>query len=222
MPEIAGFDAVLERFVAGAVDVGCYRVADLERVVDRQALLRDDEIPEPPYWAHLWVGATALARHLADPAIELAGRTVLDLGCGVGLPGLVAAARGGEVWFADREPAALAFVTASLERNGLAGRTIALDFVRQRPERRFDLVIGAEIVYEPAAYAPLAAFLDGAVAPEGELLLTDAFRADATTFFATLEARGFRGRRIPRREWEDGRPQGLFLCTFRRGGPDGA
>ncbi|MGH7806399.1 MAG: class I SAM-dependent methyltransferase, partial [Candidatus Binatia bacterium] len=139
-----------------------------------------------------------------------------------GLTGLVAAARGAEVWFADREPAALEFVAASLERNGLLGHTLALDFVRDRPARRFDLVIGAEIVYEPAAYEPLADFLDCAVAPGGELLLTDAFRADASTFFAALERRGFRGRRIPRREWEDGRPQGLFLCTFSRATAVGA
>ena len=218
MRTIAGYDAAEERFAAGAVDLVCYRVADLERVVDREALLRDDEIPEPPYWAHRWIGAGAVARYLSDPSIVLAGRAVLDLGCGVGLTGLVAAARGAEVWFADRERVALEFVKASLEQNGLRGHTIAVDFVRDRPARRFDLVIGAEIVYEPAAYEPLAAFLDAAVAPHGELLLTDAFRADATTFFATLEARGFRGRRIPRREWEDGRPQGLFLCAFSRGG----
>lgn len=219
MPEIAGFEAAEERFVAGRVDVVCYRVADLERVVDRQALLRDDEIPEPPYWAHLWVGATALARHLADPGVELDGKTVLDLGCGVGLPGLVAAARGAEVWFADRESAALEFVAASLRRNGLDRcRTVRVDFVRDRPERKFDLVIGAEIVYEPAAYEPLAAYLDQAVDERGELLLTDAFRADASTFFATLERRGFRGRRMPRREWEEGRPHGLFVCVFSRSG----
>ena len=214
---IAGFPAREERFVAGAIDVTYYRVADLDRCVDRDALLRNDEIDDPPYWAHLWVGATALARYLADPAAELRGRSVLDLGCGVGLPGLVAAARGAEVWFADREPAALEFVTASIERNGFRTcRTVAVDFVRDRPERRFDVVIGAEIVYEPAAYAPLAAFLDEAVVPGGELLLTDAFRADAATFFAVLERRGFRGRRLPRREWEDGRPHGLFLCEFSR------
>jgi predicted nicotinamide N-methyase len=222
MRKIAGYDAVEERFVAGAVDVVCYRVADLERVVDRQALLRDDEIPEPPYWAHRWIGAAAVARYLAEPTIDLAGRAVLDLGCGVGLTGLVAAARGADVWFADRAPAALEFVAASLERNALPGHPVALDFVRDRPARRFDLVIGAEIVYEPAAYAPLAEFLDAAVAPGGELLLTDAFRSDATTFFATLERRGFRGRRMPRREWEEGRPQGLFLCAFSRSEAGGA
>ena len=222
MRTIAGYDAAEERFAAGAVDIVCYRVADLDRVVDREALLRDDEIAEPPYWAHRWIGAGAVARYLADPAIPLAGRAVLDLGCGVGLTGLVAAARGADVWFADREPVALEFVKASLERNGLHAHAIVVDFVRDRPERRFDLVIGAEIVYEPPAYEPLAAFLDEAVAPQGELLLTDAFRADASTFFATLEARGFRGRRIPRREWEDGRPQGLFLCTFTRTASPGA
>jgi predicted nicotinamide N-methyase len=203
MPTIAGFEAVAERFREGAVELVCHRVADLERIVDRDALLRADAVPEPPYWAHLWIGATALARHVATDPQPFEGLAVLDLGCGVGLPGLVAAA--------------LEFVRASLAENRLEGcRTFTVDFTREPPPRRYDRILGAEIVYEPATYAPLAAYLDAALAPGGELLLTDAFRSDAATFFAELERRGFRGTRLPRREWEGGRPQGLFLWVFRR------
>lgn len=216
MRTIAGYGAAEERFTEGTVDLFCYRVADLEEIVDREALLGADEIAEPPYWAHLWIGATALARHLAGDDLGLEGKSVLDLGCGVGLPGLVAAARGAIVDFADYEAAALAFVAASLERNGLNGRVLTLDFTREPPPRCYDLVIGAEIVYQPSSYAPLAAFLDAALAPGGALLLSDAFRADAATVFAALEARGLRGRKVARRVWEDGRPHPLFLWTFER------
>lgn len=216
MRTIAGYAATEQRFVEGGVDVVCFRVADLEAIVDREALLRADEIAEPPYWAHLWIGATALARQIATELPSLAGKAVLDIGCGVGLPGLVAAARGAAVDFVDHEEAALAFVAASLERNGLAGRTLKLDFTREPPPGLYDLVIGAEVVYQPSSYAPLARFLDAALSPGGALLLSDAFRADASTFFAALEARGLRGRKTPRRIWEDGRPHPLFLWTFER------
>lgn len=217
MRTIAGFEAVAERFREGAVDLVCHRVADLERIVDRDALLRADAVPEPPYWAHLWIGATALARHVATDPAPLEGLAILDLGCGVGLPGLVAAARGGRVDFLDREPAALEFVRASLAENRLEGcRTFTVDFTCEPPPRTYDRILGAEIVYEPATYAPLAAYLDAALASGGELLLTDAFRSDAVTFFAELERLGFRGTRLPLREWEGGRPQGLFLWVFRR------
>jgi predicted nicotinamide N-methyase len=45
-----------------------------------------------PYWAESWDSAVALGITLAERL--LVERQVLDLGCGVGLAGIVAAARG--------------------------------------------------------------------------------------------------------------------------------
>jgi predicted nicotinamide N-methyase len=181
-------------------------------------LLRDDAVSEPPYWAHLWIGARALARDLAE-SDDLTGRRVLDLGCGLGLPGLVAAARGASVVFADHVPAALEFVRASAARNGFrAARCVAIDFTRDALDEAFDVILGAEVVYDPESYDALCRFLDRHLAAGGTVRLTDAFRSDAERFFAALRARGFVGERSARREWEDGRPHGLFLWTFRRYG----
>ena len=47
----------------GSRSLTLLRVKDLERLVDREALLRDDT-EEPPYWAHLWTGALTLARYI--------------------------------------------------------------------------------------------------------------------------------------------------------------
>jgi predicted nicotinamide N-methyase len=215
---IAGHPATLVEFSHADVSLSLYQVARLEDLVDRAALLREDAVPDPPYWAHLWIGARALARDLAESA-DLAGRRVLDLGCGLGLPGLVAAARGASVVFADYEPAALEFVRASAARNGFrAVRCVAIDFTRESLDDSFDVILGAEVVYDPQSYQPLCEFLDRHLDAGGTIRLTDAFRSDAERFFAALRARGFVGERSPRREWEDERPQGLFLWTFRRSG----
>jgi predicted nicotinamide N-methyase len=216
--EIAGYPARLEEFRHAATRLFFYRVARLEDHVDREELLRSDEPTEPPYWAHLWLGARALARRLSESG-TLTRRRVLDLGCGIGLPGLVAAALGAETWFVDREPAALEFVRHSALHNGLSAvRTACIDFSRESLPVRFDVILGAEVVYDPASYDPLCDFLVRHVAARGEIQLTDAFRSDAEKFFAELRARGFGGVRERRHEWEDGRPQGLFLWTFRRSG----
>jgi predicted nicotinamide N-methyase len=220
LPEvlIAGYPATLVDFAHGGVALSMFQVARLEDLVDRHALLSEDLVPEPPYWAHLWIGARALGRALTE-AQGLAGRRVLDLGCGLGLPGLVAAARGATVLFVDREPAALAFVRASASRSGLRGVTCAVaDFAATPFRATFDVILGAEVIYDPQSYAPLGEFLDRHLERDGVLHLTDAFRADAERFFAELRARGFTGERRAICEWEDGRPQGLFLWEFRRTG----
>ena len=87
---LAGYCAILTQVPIGNDGVALWQVDDLERYVDRRALLAGDDPPEPPYWAHLWSGA----RVLADAVPARPGRD-LELGCGLGLPGLVAARRGG-------------------------------------------------------------------------------------------------------------------------------
>jgi predicted nicotinamide N-methyase len=217
--EIAGYPATLIDFTHRGIAVSLYRVSRLEDHVDREALLRDDRLAEPPYWAHLWVGALALARRLAESG-SLNGRRVLDLGCGLGLPGIVAAVLGAETWFVDRVPAALEFAAASARRNhlGRRARNVLLDFMHGELGADFDLILAAELIYDPQSYKPLCDFLDRHLRRGGEVHLTDAFRSDAASFFAELSARGFEGAREARREWEDGRLQPLFLWTFRRSG----
>ena len=59
--KIGDFEATLTHARVGDTSVALWRVAALERHVDRAALLAADEPPEPPYWAHLWSGAAGLA-----------------------------------------------------------------------------------------------------------------------------------------------------------------
>ena len=80
--KIGDFEATLTHARVGDTTVALWRVAALERHVDRAALLAADEPPEPPYWAHLWSGAAVLSA-----AVPRDARRVPELGCGLGLPG---------------------------------------------------------------------------------------------------------------------------------------
>src|SRR3954470_24110748 len=70
---------------------------------DEAAELPDDGAvewaPLVPYWSVLWRSGVALARELAEA--ELSGRRVVELGCGLGLPSLVAARAGADVLGTD-------------------------------------------------------------------------------------------------------------------------
>jgi len=124
LSSIAGFPARAARVRFGEIALDLWGVADLEDLVDRDALLRGDA--EPPYWAYLWSGARALADYLTRWT-SLRGRRVLEIGCGLGLPGAVAAAAGADVTFVDGARPALGFVRATLRANGLRGALVCAD-----------------------------------------------------------------------------------------------
>jgi predicted nicotinamide N-methyase len=212
--ELVEIDLPTNRHVTRSLPI--YRVADLERHVDRDALLRGTDLEEPPYWALVWCGARAIAADLLDFPPE-AHSTVLDLGCGLGLSGVAAGLAGASVVFADIAEEALAFAAANADLHRLKRyRTLRLDFTRARLDGRFDLVLAADVVYDPAHYASLVRFLDAHLAEDGAILLTESLRADARQVIAALTRSGFES--ASRAVWvdEDGRAERTWLHTLRR------
>lgn len=106
---------------------------------------------DPPYWAELWPSAHALARLLGER--DLRGLRVIEVGCGLALPSLVARARGARVLATDRSAHAL----ANAERNGLETRL--LDLADPPAGLRFDLAVAADVLYEPALARAVASTL---------------------------------------------------------------
>src|SRR5205809_5771953 len=184
--KIGDFEATLMHARVGDRAVALWRVAGLAGHVDRAALLAADEAPDPPYWAHLWSGAVVLAT-----AVPRGARRVLELGCGLGLPGLTAARRGARVTFVDRVPAALAFVRASARANGLAAvDLVAADATAPALAARFDLVLAAELVYDRASFPALARAVPAHLAPGGPAPLADPGLIDTRPFSAVPNAAG--------------------------------
>jgi predicted nicotinamide N-methyase len=135
----------------------------------------------------------ALARYVSKE--DLADRRVVEFGCGVGLPSIVALARGADVTATDYYAAALDFVRYNARVNlGLEPETRLLDW--HAPETGelgpFDLVFAADVLYEPRNVPALAALMPTLLVPEGEVLLADPRRKDAPTFLEKMREGGFR------------------------------
>jgi len=196
----------------GSRQLTLLRVKDLERWVDREALLRD-ETGEPPYWAHLWTGALTLARYLEE-RIECRGLSVLDLGCGLGLTGIVASLKGGKVTFADKEPEALAFATANAQINGSPFcEARLLDFTKDTLDQQFSFILGAEILYDRPTFPALVAFLVRHLSPSGRALLADARRTNTDDFYRQLTQARLEWTREEVQEREDNLPLTVSVVT---------
>ena len=198
-PTIAGYPAELSAVAVEdhapdggrARTVPLFTVRALEEFVDADRLLKDPTAVEPPYWALVWIGAKALAARMLDrpPSAE---RSVLDLGCGLGLSGVAAALGGASVTFGDYVDEPLEFVRATLAHHEIERCEVSrIDFTRDRLDRRFDLILAADIVYDPAHYEPLVEFLCTHAAPGTTVLLTETLRADARRVTEGLVERGF-------------------------------
>ncbi|MBI1817977.1 MAG: methyltransferase [Deltaproteobacteria bacterium] len=157
------------------------RLANLADHVDRDALLRDERASEPPYWAHLWPAALALARLVANAGARLDGRRVLEVGCGLGVPALVAARCGAAVVLTDRNVAAARFANRNLRRNGLHGSVAVMDWRQPAICGPFDLCLAADVTYDPTANERLMDFLIGALASDGEAWIAESVRAEEAT-----------------------------------------
>lgn len=140
--------------------------------------------PLVPYWAVLWRSGLALAERVAGAPLR--GRRVVELGCGLGLPSLVAASRGASVLATDFEPEALELLSRNAAENGLAVETLCVDWssaealIERGP---FDLVLAADVLYDASAVDPLLSLLPRLA---GEAWLADPGRDPATGFFERL------------------------------------
>jgi predicted nicotinamide N-methyase len=116
--------------------------------------------PLVPYWSVLWRSGLALARELDGE--RLAGQRVVELGCGLGVPSLVAARAGAAVLATDGDDEALGLVERNAHENGLSVETARVDWgaadelVARGP---FDLVLAADVLYERPSVALLLELL---------------------------------------------------------------
>ena len=136
--------------VAG-VELTLLRPKSPEALIDEDAFAHDEFLP---YWAELWPAATALAEALPD----VRGLRLVELGCGLGVPSLVAAARGAEVTATDWSADAIELLRANAEQNGLDLVAEVRDWRVAWPDR-FDLVLAADVLYEHRNVEPVLARL---------------------------------------------------------------
>ncbi len=174
---IAGFDLVEETVALHGRELSIVRPRDADELVDEEAFEHEEFLP---YWAELWPSALALARAVCRLPLE--GATVVELGCGLGVPSVTAAHRGARVLASDWAPDALAFVELNASRNGVLLETALCSWHEPAPlvaRAPFDLVLASDVLYERRDVEPL---LDLLPRLGTEVLLADPGRPAAKEF----------------------------------------
>ncbi len=144
-----------------------------------------------PLFGVVWPAGFALAEEMSR--FPVAGKHILELGCGIALASLVLARRGADITACDHHPLAEAFLQHNTRLNDLP----ALPF-RTAPWLgpnpllgRYDLIIGSDLLYERGHAQLLAGFIGLHAHPASQVLIADPGRGYASPFSARMSELGY-------------------------------
>lgn len=187
------FQVHFEPVAAGGTTLEMLQISNMQEYLEKLATLSPTDregggkgIDALPLWAKIWPSSLITAHFLASlPKPET--KTVLEIGAGVGVTGLFAAAFGYDVVVSDVNPDALLFARINALHNRLADKLTVekVDFTADDLGKRFDYIVGSEVLYNPEQHRPLLKFLLKHIKrePDAEVILTRDYSRNPGRFF---------------------------------------
>jgi len=135
-----------------------------------------------PLFGVLWPSGEILAHLMSD--FEIAGKRILEVGCGIGLASLVLNHRSADITATDHHPEVESF----LQKNAKLNDDREIPFVRtgwsdeDSGLGEFDLIIGSDLLYEREYIDLLAAFIDQHAKPHCDVIIVDPGRGNHARF----------------------------------------
>lgn len=175
-----------------------------------------------PIFGVLWPAGAVLAEEMSS--FPIAGKRVLEIGCGLGLSSLVLQGRGADITASDHHPLAGEFLAANALLNGLPPIAFRIaQWSGPNPELGlFDLIIGSDVLYQRDHAELISGFLAKHAKPVAEILITDPGRNHGNALNRAMAAQGYECAE-ERRRFEAGEspPFRGRLLRYRRGQSSG-
>lgn len=188
------FPVAQDSIAVGDLQIEMVSVANPHDHIDRlMGNVVDGDFQWEPFWAQAWPSALELAHwmHAPERRPQWAGQTVLDLGCGVGLCGCVAAALGSQVTLADYAEPAIWFAAANVWPWRERAEAFVIDWHHDQLPTKYDFILGADIVYEQRNWPALVKFFANHTTESGQIILTEPGRDTGETFQDYLRPHGW-------------------------------
>lgn len=169
-----------------------------EAIDDLCEVLSDDEQKDPfaedlcPYFGILWPAAEALAIYLNDHPKLVKNKSVLELGCGLGYPSLVAAHLEGKVLATDYHPDVEEYFQRNCRHSSINCEYRRLNWRESSEDIGvYDVVMGSDVLYENKHASEVALGLIRFMKPGGRILLSDPGRNYLQPFLEAMKKQGF-------------------------------
>lgn len=181
------FSVADETVTVGSRQYLLRKPSNSDHLISEADYVKDERLP---YWADVWPASRQLAATLLEE--RGTGRLLLELGCGVGLATIAALDAGFQVTATDYYDDALHVTRANAERNlGSEPATRMVNW-REWPDDigTFDMVVGADVIYEAEYSTLVARCLSRALSPQGEGIIADPGRIALAGFLEALPGFG--------------------------------
>ena len=161
---------------------------------------------------------------MREPAL-VAGKKVLELGCGLGLVAVVAAKLGAEVTASDGHPDMNDALAQNARLNHVTIDYVAYDWANAEAPPPFSVVLASDVLYETQACTLLADALVKTLARGGVAMVSDPGRPHWPRFLRKLEARQLKYRdarvkiasHVPLLEWHPTAARAHHLLRIEHG-----
>lgn len=177
----------------GSVDIHVRTLRDTLQYADADHIAEKLGISSAtwPLFGVIWASGEVLAHHMLD--YEIAGKRILEVGCGIALASLVLNHRLADITSTDHHPEVESFLVENVKLN--TGRKIP--FVRmgwRDPDStlgEFDLIIGSDLLYERNHVELLSGFIDRHAKPRSDVVIVDPGRGQHARFSRYMMMLGY-------------------------------
>ena len=144
---------------------------------------------QPPYWARLWPAALAMCSYLEKKQHIGQNKSILEIGAGLGLPGLCIASIAAEVLMTDGDENAVEFLEKNIESNRLFNaKTRVLNWEKNTTPISCDWLLLSDVNYNPDDFRALELLIKSYLNNGTNILLSTPERLLAKPFINALQA----------------------------------
>lgn len=188
-----GYQVKLETHLLGSSHFEIRSLLDRQQYADPDGAAHAAGISSAswPLFGMVWPSARMLANAMQTQ--DLAGKRILEIGCGLALASLVIHRRLGDITASDCHPLTGAFLAENLRLNALPHLKYQTGhWGRENPALgRFDLIIASDVLYERDQPDTLSRFIDRHSADAVDVIVLDPDRGNRNGFCRKMEALGY-------------------------------
>lgn len=177
----------------GEADIHVRSLRDNQQFEDKQGLAEKAGISSAlwPLFGVVWPSGEVMAHLMMD--FDIAGKRILEVGCGIGLTSLVLNQRKADITATDYHPEVEGFLEINTDLN----KENAIPFIKTDWEAssdtlgKFDLILGSDLLYETEHIELLSNFINRHTKTQCEVIIVDPGRGQHARFSKKMIKLGY-------------------------------